>query len=205
MRIRRTLALIAGALTLAATGAIAATAGTSGTASAAKDTTTTSTYQYRECGYGQLSASLHGYQTGYQFGMSSPSTRGFLLTLTNVSNQSCTVDGYPGLQLLNSSMQPITTKTVWGSTYFDTNPGPAALTLSPGETVSADIAFTVRQAATPLFRPTASYYLEVTPPNSYQHVTLAIPQGPAYVWPSTLTVTAMARHTPYGTPFVWPW
>jgi len=57
----------------------------------------------------------------------------------------------------------------------------------------------------PLFLPQASHYLEVTSPNSYQHFTLPMPQGAVYVWPSTVTVTAMARHTPYGTPFVWPW
>jgi hypothetical protein len=205
MRIRTMLAVLAGGVMLAATATVAVAGVSSSPGSTAKEATTSSTYQYRECGYGQLSASLHGYQTGYQFGQRYQSTAGFLLTLTNVSNQSCTVDGYPGLQLLNSSKQPIPTKTVWGSTYFDTDPGASALSLSPGETVSADIAFTVRSASTPLYLPQASSYLEVTPPNSYQHFTLAMPRGPVYVWPSTVTVTCMARHTPYGTPFVWPW
>jgi len=203
MRIRTMLALAAGAVTLAAT-AMMTVGVSSNPSNAAKDATTTSTYYPGECGYGQLSASLHGYQTGYQFGRYNQDTRGFLLTLTNVSNQSCTVEGYPGLQLLNSSMQPIKTQTIWGSTYFDRDQGVSALSLSPGETVSADIAFTVRSAMSPLFLPQASYYLEVTPPNSYQHFTLAMPRGPVYVWPSTVTVTAMARHTPYGSIWISP-
>jgi len=197
------LAALAGAVMLAGTGAVAAGAGSSASG-LAKDATTASTYYPGGCTYGDLSASFHGYQTGYRFTSNGQDTRGFLLTLTNVGNQSCTVDGYPGLQLLNAQMQPMPTKTVWGNTYFDTNPGPSAIVLSPGETAIADISFTIRSTESPLFRPAASYYLEVTPPNSYQHFTLALPKGVTYIWPSQLQVTALARHTPYTT-FTWPW
>jgi hypothetical protein len=53
--------------------------------------------------------------------------------------------------------------------------------------------------------PEPSCYLGVTLPGSYQHFTLAMPHGPVSVWPSTLRVTAMARHTPYGSMGILPW
>ncbi len=50
-------------------------------------------------------------------------TRGFILTLTNVSNHSCTLYGYPGLQLLNAKLRSLPTRTLWGMTYFRPEPG----------------------------------------------------------------------------------
>ena len=121
-------------------------------------------------------------------------TRGFLLTLTNVSNSSCSLYGYPGLQLLDGQKRPLPTTTLWGMSYFDRNQGKSLIVLSPGETASADISCGVCGTAA---NSVLAYYLEVTPPNCYGHFILKIPNGPALVYLHQVQVTPMARHTPY--------
>jgi hypothetical protein len=120
-------------------------------------------------------------------------TRGFILTLTNISNHSCTLYGYPGLQLLNAKLQPLPTRTLWGMTYFDRSQGKSLITLSPGETASADISFVYGTRSNSVL----ATYMEVTPPNCDSHFTLRIPNGPVLVYLHQVQVTPMARHTPY--------
>ncbi len=184
MKLRIALAALTGVATLVAVGATAAAA--TGTPAAVK-TAVTASYTPPRCNVEQLSASFHGYQM--EMG-----SRGFLLTLTNVGNRSCTLYGYPGLQLENAKHQPLPTRTVWGMSYFDRNQVKAPIVLSPGETASADISFGVY--GTPANSVLATY-LEVTPPNCWFHFTLKIPYGPALVYLHQVQVTPMARHTPY--------
>jgi hypothetical protein len=187
MKLRIALAAFAGVAALAAAGATAAAAtGTTGTAT----TAVTASNTPPRCNVEQLSAGFHGFQL--QAG-----NRGFLLTLTNTGGTSCSLYGYPGLQLANGRQQPLPTKTLWGSTYFDRNPGRSLIVLSPGETASADVSYGINgTAANSVF----ATYLEVTPPNCYFHFTLRLPppnQPPAFVYLGRVQVTAMARHTPY--------
>jgi hypothetical protein len=81
-----------------------------------------------------------------------------------------------------------------GSTYFDRDPGRSLIVLSPGETASADVSYTVY--GTPANSTRASY-MEVTPPNCYNHFILKIPYAPVLVYLHQVSVTAMARHTPH--------
>ena len=185
MKLRIALAL-ASVATLAAVGGVTA-ATTSGATTTTARAAAQTTYTPPRCYTNDLSAGFHGYQR--EMG-----TRGFIVTLTNVSNHSCTLYGYPGLGLLNAKRQPLPTKTLWGMSYFDRNQVKSLIVLSPGETASADISFGVY--GTPANSVLASY-LEVTPPNCYNHFTIKIPSGPALVYLHQLQVTPMARHTPY--------
>lgn len=140
------------------------------------------------CLTSKLSGALHGQQVGL-------GNRGMILTLTNNSNASCSVDGYAGLGLEDASHKVLTSHTHWGGTYFDNDPGKHLIVLSPGETVSADMAFS-DGTGTP--QGVTATYLEVTPPNDFKHLTIKFPGGPADVFNGNLFVTAFARHTQYG-------
>lgn len=135
-----------------------------------------------------LAGGLHGSQVGL-------GNYGFILTLTNTSNVSCSLYGYPGLGLQNARHQVLPSHTFWGSTYFDQDPGRALIVLSPGETVSADVAYSSDGDAS---HSVAATYLEVTPPNAVLHFTLRIPGAPVLISNGNVRATAVARHTPYG-------
>lgn len=186
MKLRIALAAFTSVAMLAGAGAVAAVT-TSGAATTTTQTTAQTTYSVPRCYIGDLSAGFHGYQI--EMG-----TRGFLLTLTNISNHSCSLYGYPGLQLLDANKRPLPTTTQWGMSYFDRNQVKSLVVLSPGETASADISYGVY--GTPA-NSVLAYYLEVTPPNCYSHFILKIPYGPALVYLHQVQVTPMARHTPY--------
>jgi hypothetical protein len=132
-----------------------------------------------------LSAGLHGAQTGL-------SNRGFILTLTNAGSEACTLNGYPGLGIEDAAHNVLPSRTHWGGTYFDRDPGPSRIVLSPGETASADFAFGTGAD-------NRATYLEITPPNDVQRLTVLIPGSPIQIVGGRLFVTAMARHTPYNT------
>jgi len=137
------------------------------------------------CLTSNLSAGLHGSQVGL-------SNRGFILTLTNIGSQACSVDGYAGLGIEDAGHHVLPSHTHHGGTYFDRDPGPSRIVLSPGETASADFAFGTGAG-------NQASFLVVTPPNDALHLTVPIPGGPIQIAGGRLFVTAMARHTPYHT------
>jgi hypothetical protein len=141
------------------------------------------------CTPAHLSTGLHGSQADL-------GNRGFILTLTNTGNSSCDLYGYPGLGLENASHQVLPSHTHWGATYFANDPGPSSIVLSPGETASADVAFGAGSGSP---SDSVATYLEVTPPNAYLHLTVRLPGAPVRIFLGRLSVTAMARHTPYNT------
>ena len=189
MKLRTALAAVASVATLATLGTVAAVSASSATTTTTTTTQTAAqtTYTPPRCYVGDLAAGVHGFQM--EMG-----TRGFILTLTNTSNHSCTLYGYPGLQLLNARLQPLPTKTLWGMTNFDRNQVKSLIVLSPGETASADISFGVY--GTPSNSVLATY-MEVTPPSCYRHFIVKIPYGPVLVYLHQVQVTPMAYHTPY--------
>jgi|SRR5690349_3697151 len=137
-----------------------------------------------------LATGLYGYESGKYDGQGQG---GFILTLTNTGGGACSLKGYPGLGLENARHHTVRSRTHWGPTYFAPDPGRHLIVLSPGETASASIGFVYagnRKAA-------HATYLEVTPPNAYQHAVITIPDGIGKISTADLYVTAMARHTPY--------
>lgn len=59
------------------------------------------------------------------------------LVLRNTSNETCTLYGYGGMQLVDSSGQPLPT-----TMERTPNPGPKLITLAPGQTASATLHWT---------------------------------------------------------------
>ena len=196
---RKIMLTVAAAVTLGGAGTGAAlAASTTGTASTASTTNTASITRSAppaaasvpRCSAQDLSASLHGAQIGRGHHV------GFILTLTNPGQWSCSLYGYPGLGLQDWHHHAVQSHTFWGPTWFDRDPGRQLIVLSPGETASASLAWTsgaLRGGAVD------AAYLVVTPPNDYGHLvagpfsrSMAVP-----VYHGDLHVTAMARHTPH--------
>jgi hypothetical protein len=175
-----TLAIAAAALALAAGSTVAANAGTAGARPVPG---------IPRCGAKQVSAGLHGFQALV-------GNRGFILTLTNTSNNSCSVDGYPGLKLENAAHHLVHSKTHVGGTYFAGDPGSHLIVLSPGETASADFAYF---SGTGTSTDSVATYLLIAPPGTSKSVTVRIPGAPVRIDRGNLDLTALARHTPYNT------
>jgi hypothetical protein len=185
MKIRTMLITFTGAALLATAGGVAAAASQEATTTA---NTTAAASAVPRCYTQNLAAALRGSQAGL-------GNRGFILTLTNTGNASCSLYGYPGLGLENARHQVLPSHTLWGSTYFDRDPGRSLIVLSPGETVSADLAYGSSDGIAA--HTVAATYLGVTPPNAYLHLTVRIPGAPVLIYRGNLHVTAVARHTPY--------
>jgi len=176
-----------GGAALAASGSATASAATA--VSTTRTVSTTSANEVPRCYTQNLSADLRGAEFG-------PGNEvGFILTLTNEGQRSCSLDGYPGLGLEDFGHHTLPSHTFWGSTFFDRDPGRQLIVLSPGETASASVAFV--SGATK--HAVDASYLVVTPPNAYDHLvigpfsrSMAIP-----IYRGNLYVTAMARHTPH--------
>jgi hypothetical protein len=144
------------------------------------------------CLESNLTTGLYGYESGRSD--DGQGQGGFILTLTNTGSGACALNGYPGLGLENARHHTVRSRTHWGPTYFAADPGRHLIVLSPGETASASIGFVYanhRKAA-------HATYLEVTPPNAYNHAVITIPNDIGKISTPDLYVTAMARHTPYA-------
>ncbi|MFI1968593.1 hypothetical protein BLA24_05920 [Streptomyces cinnamoneus] len=135
------------------------------------------------CGTSGLRASLADKSPGGQSGMSHEGT---VLTLTNTSDHTCALRGYPGLGLEDARHGPLETHTSWGSTYFIPDPGKQTLRLRPGESAEAGLAWAHADAPTMV----QARYLEITPPASRDHLTVPFDKT---VTNGDLSVTAFAR------------
>jgi len=173
-------------LTIAA--AVAALGGTGGGAALAA-TSASASVSLPRCYSQNISAALHGAETGRGNHV------GFILTLTNDGQRSCSLYGYPGLGLQDWNHHALPSHTFWGSTWFDRDPGRQFIVLSPGETASASLAFSTGATRGAV----NAAYLVVTPPNDYGHEVV----GPfsrsmtVPIYHGNLYVTAMAYHTPH--------
>jgi hypothetical protein len=83
---------------------------------------------------------------------------GITYMFTNTSATACTLTGFPGLQLLNASGQPLTTTTIRNTET------PSAVTLQPGRQAWFDIEFPTQTGFGSLQCPTSAA-LAVIPPN----------------------------------------
>ncbi len=181
------IAALAGAAALALTGGTAALASQAGSTSPHGSAATVRT---PHCTAKEMSGGLHGFQADL-------GNRGFILTLTNTSNHSCSVDGYAGLKLENAAHHPVHSSTHPGGTYFIyPDPRPRLIVLSPGETASADFAYF---SGTGGSTDSVATYLLVAPPGTKRYVTVPIPGAPVRIYLGSLNETALERHTPYNT------
>ncbi|MEH1904418.1 MAG: DUF4232 domain-containing protein [Nostoc sp.] len=92
---------------------------------------------------------------------------------TNNASSPCTLYGYPGLALLDAKGQPLQDVKIIRSqdTYFSSQQPPQKVTLAPAKQASFQIAY--NQISSPEKRCPMSSKIEITPPNTYQHFTLA--------------------------------
>ena len=139
----------------------------------------------QRCHTSALSASLHVSANNAAMG-----NRDGQLVLTNTSHQTCTVYGYPGLGLQNAGHKVLPIKVSWGSTYFAADPGRHTVTLKPGQSAWADLAWHAPYGVTSV----TPSYLEITPPNETTHLTIHF--APGAIDDDTLHVTALAAHLP---------
>jgi Domain of unknown function (DUF4232) len=136
------------------------------------------------CRAADLSGSFLGGQAATGHGL-----LGF--ALQNRSDHMCTTYGFPGIQFLSRSGQPLTTvPTHTTQDFFGSLPEPA-LTVSPGATVSFRLGVTHGAASTTGCA--TAYGLQVIPPNDTSTLHIALPNG-AYEC-QTATVSPMQQGT----------
>jgi uncharacterized protein DUF4232 len=115
--------------------------------------------------------------------------RAYDFVFTNISGGTCYLFGFPGMQMLDGSagrLQPVPSRRA-GNVFSDTTPH--HVDLAPGGTASFTVG-SVAPGVVPSGCP-VSVWAEVTPPNSFNHVTI----------PASITVCAKP-HEPYISPVV---
>jgi len=132
------------------------------------------------CTTADLRVSLDGSATD-----SASHAAGVILTLTNSSKHTCALNGYPGLELLNSRHRVLQTITHRGSTFYANDPGRRLLDLAPGQTARAGLAWTHARSSA-----VSASYLNITPPEATAHLTISFRQ---HIDGGDLDVTALAR------------
>jgi hypothetical protein len=98
---------------------------------------------------------------------------GYTNDFKNVSNTTCTLYGYPGLQMLNASGQPIPTDAI-RATSVTVPPVPEKLvTLIPGSKADFDMGFAASTGYGSAQCPTSTR-VEFTAPNDFQSLTVTM-------------------------------
>lgn len=148
----------------------AATTGSAPTATGAQTTTTTTTTTATPsiCRAGDLSGSFLGGQAATGHGL-----LGF--ALRNQSAHACTSFGYPGVEFLDKSGQPLTTLPTHTTDDFFGSLPKTELTVAPGATISFRLGVTHGAGASSGC--TTAYGLQVIPPNDTSTLRIGLPNG----------------------------
>ena len=100
-----------------------------------------------------------------------------VVTMTNTSAAPCTLDGYPGMQLLDSSGAKLPTTVVRGGGPGFLNPAanqpPAPVTLQPGQKASFSLSYEDVPVGTETSCPTSAK-AQITPPNDFSFAVIAL-------------------------------
>jgi len=118
------------------------------------------------CHTGDLRASLGRFGVG----LGNATTE---VSLRNRSDHQCFVYGYPGIGLEDSRHHEQRSRLTWSVTYFQLDPRPHLIVLSPGRRAYSNLAWSenpgpgenVRGPCEPV-----SVWLEVTPPDEREHL-----------------------------------
>lgn len=131
----------------------------------------------------------------YDAGLIGAGNAGTVLTVTNVGTTTCELTGYVVPELIDPGHPGVPTDARTGSTYFNQDPGPQPVDLTPGERASCVLAW--HNGAGPgSSRPTS---LRIWPPDADpdgEDAYLTMPFRPGSVGAARLTVSALAAHTP---------
>jgi hypothetical protein len=160
-----------GTTTTAANGSTTTTVATGSTTTTGGGTTTSTAAGVSTCQPAQL-------RIAPQQGTGAAGTITMTVSLTNVSSTTCTLQGYPGMQLLAASGSSLPTQVVRGGTQFPAaaaNQSPALVTLAPQQVATFSLAYEDVPVGNETTCPTSAK-AEITPPNDVGHgvVTLAI-------------------------------
>ncbi len=93
------------------------------------------------------------------------------LRLTNTTARTCTLFGYPGLQLLDAQGNPLPTHAVWGGGWFSNDPPPSTVVLAPGASAQFRLHWGQIEVGDETTCPT-SERVEITPPNAFHFIVL---------------------------------
>jgi hypothetical protein len=130
-------------------------------------------------------------------GTAIPRTVYYRLALTNVSDRTCVLDGYPGVEALTGA------RPVGSPAALDTSVRPVAVTLTPGATAYTLLRYTTTQSFRPaMCRQVTASDLRISPPHGASGM-LVQWQNPACSrpGPSFLSVQAIQpRMGEYGSP-----
>jgi hypothetical protein len=94
----------------------------------------------------------------------------------NSSGTACTLEGYPGMQLLDAASHPMTTHVIRGTSVVVPAIPVTLVTLAPG--ARASFLWGYSDMPTGAETCPAATSVEVTPPNDFSHVTLASTMAP---------------------------
>jgi Protein of unknown function (DUF4232) len=97
--------------------------------------------------------------------------------LRNTASTSCTLGGYPGLQLLGTGGATLPTTVVRKGNYPFTAMAPTTVTLAPGQSANFNIGYSDVPVGNQTSCPT-SVSLQITPPNAYDHLVITASLGP---------------------------
>jgi hypothetical protein len=97
---------------------------------------------------------------------------GQVVHFTNVSHVSCTLYGYPGLQMLDAAGKPIATEVHRGSSVTVPSLPVSVVNLLPGKVASFHLGYPDGTGYGNDKCPTSTR-VEITPPNDYGHFTIA--------------------------------
>lgn len=104
---------------------------------------------------------------------SAAGSRYAVLVLTNSTDSPCTLDGHPGMLLLDKDHQPLPTDV------RRVRPVPREVLLSPGGSASAELRWSPIPAGDSPCQPPAAFTL-VTPPDAYRSLTVRFRANPCH-------------------------
>jgi Protein of unknown function (DUF4232) len=99
---------------------------------------------------------------------------GFILK--NISGSPCTLEGYPGMQLLDAMSHPMTTHVIRGTSVVVPAIPVTLVTLAPGALGSFRWGYSDVPTGAQTCPPAT--WVEVTPPNDFSHVVIASAMAP---------------------------
>jgi hypothetical protein len=147
-------------------------AGTSGTGSTSTTTpsTTTTGFGPPQCATTALSAGISG-------SSGAAGTIETTIGLKSTAAQPCVLNGYPGLGLLASDGSSLPSNVVRKGSYSFTAMAPTTVTLTAGQSAYFNIGYSDVPVGNETSCPTSAS-LEVTPPNSFTHLTFSAALAP---------------------------
>jgi len=99
------------------------------------------------------------------------------IALTSSASTTCTLGGYPGLQMLTAAGGNLPTTVIRKGNYSFTSMAPTVVSIAPGQAAYFNMGYSDVPTGSETSCPTSAS-LAVTPPNSYTSTTVSAQLGP---------------------------